>query len=125
MGDARGAVPLQIQRVDVPHHGGSFGVRQQAAVVGGVFAVAVQRKGGNVIPLPPLMRQHRAHIVGQILKIPLVDKPVDLPGFFPGAVLGIHVVHHGNEADAPLGKFAVEVLFHQLHIAGKAGLRFG
>ena len=38
---------------------------------------------------------------------------------------GWNLIDHGDEADAPLGKFAVEVLFHQLHIAGKAGLRFG
>ena len=34
------------------------------------------------------------------------------------------MVHHRDKAYPPLGKFAVQVFFHQLHIAGKAGLRF-
>ena len=68
------------------------------------------------------MVQHRTDIDGQILQIPLVDQTVDLPGLFVGGIVGIHMVHHRNEPDAPLHELSVEVFFHQLHITGKTGL---
>ena len=71
------------------------------------------------------MIQHGPHIAGQILKIPFIDQSVDLPRFFTGRVLCIHMVQHSDKPHAPLRKKAMQVFFHQLHITGKARLRFG
>ena len=35
------------------------------------------------------------------------------------------MIQHGDKSHAPLGEQAVQITLHQLHIAGKAGLRFG
>ena len=70
------------------------------------------------------MVQHRPHIARQIFQIPLVDKAVDLTAFFARGVGGIHVIHHRDEPNPPLDKLAVQVFFHQLHVAGEARLRF-
>lgn len=35
------------------------------------------------------------------------------------------MVYHRNEADAPLHELSVQILFHELHITGETGLRFG
>ena len=71
------------------------------------------------------MVKHRADIGGQIFQIPLVDQAVDLAGFFVRGIVGIHMVYHRNEADAPLHELSVQILFHELHVAGETGLRFG
>ena len=42
------------------------------------FAVPIQCKGADEQPLPALVVQHCADIVGQVLQIPLVDQPIDL-----------------------------------------------
>lgn len=87
-----------------------------------VFAVAVYGETADVLALPPLQVEHHADVLGQILQVPLVDKAVDLPGFFVALHLGVGVVRHGDEADTPDGKQAVDVLLHQLHVAGEPGL---
>lgn len=89
-----------------------------------VFAVAVDGETADVLTLPPFQVKHHADVFGQVLQIPLVHQAVDLAGFFIAFDFGVGVVRHGNEADAPDGKQAVDVLFHQLHIAGKPGLGF-
>ena len=57
-----------------------------------------------------------------ILQVPFIHQAVDLPGLFVALDLRIGVVRHGDEADAPDWEQAMDVLFHQLHVAGKTGL---
>ena len=107
------------------HHGSRFRVDDQMSSGVRVLAVSVQRKGSDVLPLSPLVVQHRADVIGQVLQIPLIDQAVDLTGFLVGAVVGIHMIHHRDEAYPPLDELAVQVLFHQLHVPGKTGLGLG
>ena len=93
-------------------------------MIGGVLAVAVQRKAGNVAPAVPLVVEHRPHIRGQILQIPLVDQAVDLTRLFPGRVLRIDMIQHRDEPHAPLREQPVQVALDQLHITGEARLGF-
>ena len=69
--------------------------------------------------------QHRADVDGQVFEIPFVDQAVDLPCLLVAGVVGVRMIYHGDEPDAPLRKFAMQVPFHQLHIAGESGLAFG
>ena len=87
-----------------------------------VFLVAIDREATDVLALPPLQVEHHADVFGQVLQIPLVHQAVDLPGLFVALHLGVGVVRHGDEADAPDGKQAVDVLLYQLHVAGEPGL---
>lgn len=47
-----------------------------------------------------------------------------MTGFFVTLDLRVGIVRHSNEADAPDGKQTVDVLLHQFHIPGEAGLGF-
>lgn len=52
-----------------------------------------------------------------ILKIPFVDKPVDLPGFFVALIRGVGIVNNADKADAPNREQAVNVLLYKLQFA--------
>ena len=89
-----------------------------------VFLVAVDGETADVLALPPLQVEHHADVFGQVLQIPLVHQAVNLPGLFVALHLGVGVVRHGDEPDAPDGEQAVDVLLHQLHVPGEPGLGF-
>lgn len=99
-----------------------LGVGDDVVFIRRIFAVAVDGKTADVLALPPLQVEHHADVLGQVLQIPLVHQTVDLAGFFVALHLGVGVVRHGNEADAPDGEQAVDVLFYQFHVAGEPGL---
>ena len=92
--DLVGSHAAESHGVDPLHHLRRLRVDLKSPLHRWVFPVAIQRKGGNVLPLLPLVVQHRTDIDGQILQIPLVDQTVDLPGLFVGGIVGIHMVHH-------------------------------
>ena len=71
------------------------------------------------------MVEHGAHIGGQVFQIPLVDQTIDLSGLLVRGIIRIHMVYHRNEADAPLHELSVQIFFHEFHVTGKTGLRFG
>ena len=121
-GNALLAVTLQRPLKDLPHHLCRFRLYNEVVFIFGIFLVAVDGKSADVLTLPPLHVKDHADVFGQILQIPLVDETVDLPGLLVAFDLGVGVVGHRNEADAPNGKQAVDVLLYQLHISGKAGL---
>ena len=123
-GDLLLAVALQGPSEDLPNHLGSLRLNNEMVVILRVFLIAVDGKSADVPPLPPLHVKNHADIFGQVLQIPLVDQAVDLPGLFVALYLRVGIVGHGDEADAPDGKQAVDVFLHQLHIPGKAGLAF-
>ena len=62
--DLSRASPLRIQGKDTPHHCRCGRIDNQPVVVGGVLAVAVQRKAGDVAPAVPFVVQHSPHIAG-------------------------------------------------------------
>jgi len=76
-----------------------------------------------MIPVSAAAREHAADVVRHILEVPLVDKTVDLTGLLVALVGGIGIVYDADKSDAPDGEQAVYVLFDQLKLAGKAGLR--
>ena len=119
------ADPVKSHGKDPPYHFGCFRVDDEFSFCIWVFAVSIPCKRADEQPLFPLVVKHRADIGGQIFQIPLVDQAVDLAGFFVRGIVGIHMVYHRNEADAPLHELSVQILFHELHVTGETGLRFG
>ena len=89
-----------------------------------VLFVAVDGEAPNVLALPPLQVKDHADVFGQVFQIPLVHQTVDLAGFLVALDLRVGVIGHGDEADAPDRKEPVDILFHQLHVPGEAGLGF-
>lgn len=87
-----------------------------------VLPVAVDGEAADILALPPLQVEHHTDVLGQILQIPFVHQAVDLAGLLVAFHLGVGVVCHSDEADAPDGEQAVDVLLHQLHITGEPGL---
>ena len=65
------------------------------------------------------VRQDASDIIRHILKIPFVDKPVDLPGFFVALIRGVGIVNNTDKTDAPNREQAVNVLLYQLQFACK------
>lgn len=45
-----------------------------------------------------------------------------MTGFFVAFDLRVGIIRHGDETDAPNGKQAMDVLFHQFHVPSEAGL---
>ena len=119
------ADPVKSHGEDPPYHFGCFRVDDELSFCIWVFAVSIPRKRADEQPLFPLVVKHRADIGGQIFQIPFVDQAVDLSGFLVRGIVGIRMVYHRNEADAPLHELSVQILFHKLHIAGETGLCFG
>ena len=124
-GDGRAPQAGKGQREDALHHRGGGFVRQKMTLLGRVLLVAIQRAAGDAAPLPPLVGEHRPHIGGKVLQIPLVHQPVDLAALFARRVAGVHMVHQRQKPHSPQRKQPVQVLFHQLHVPGEAGLAFG
>ena len=122
VGDTLLAVTLQGPTEDLPHYLRRLRVHQEMALIVRVLPVAVDGKAADVLPLPPLHVEDHADVLRQILQIPLVDESIDLAGFFVALDLRVGVVCHGDEADAPEGEQAVDVLLHQFHIPGEPGL---
>ena len=116
---------VKSHREDPPYHFGCFWVDDEFSFCIWVFAVSIPCKRADEQPLFPLVVKHRADIGGQIFQIPLVDQAVDLAGFFVRGIVGIHMVYHRDEADAPLHELSVQILFHEFHVTGETGLRFG
>ena len=124
VGDVLPPVALQRPLVDLPHHLRRLRVGDDVIFVRRVLAVAIYGKAADVLALLPLQIEHHADIFRQVLQIPLVHQAVDLPGLLVALDLGVGVVRHRDKPDAPDGEQAVDVLLHQLHVPGKAGLRF-
>lgn len=101
-----------------------LGVNDDVIFIGRVLLIAVDGKATDVLALPALQVKDHADVLGEVLQIPFVDQAVDLTGFFIAFDLCVGVVGHGDETDAPDGKQAVNVLLHQLHVPGEAGLGF-
>jgi len=110
---------------DPSYHFGCFRVDDEFSFCIWVFAVSIPCKRADEQSLFPLVVKHRADIGGQIFQIPFVDQAVDLARFFVRGIVGIHMVYHRNEADSPLHELSVQIFFHEFHVTGKTGLRFG
>ena len=122
IGDVLPAVALQRPLVDLPHHLRRLGVGDDVVFIRWVLPVAVDGKAVDVLALPPLQVKHHADVFRQVLQIPLVHQAVDLPGFLVALDLGVGVVRHRDKTDTPDREQAVDVLLHQLHVTGEAGL---
>ena len=122
IGDILPPVAFQGPLVNLAHHLGGLRVRDDMVFVRRVFLVAVDREAADVFALSPLQVEHHTDVLGQILQVPLVHQAVDLSGLFVALHFCVGVVRHGDEADAPNGEQAVDVLLHQLHVTGEAGL---
>ena len=121
-GDGRLTVTLGKEGKHLPDNGGGFLINEQMAFLVGVFFVAIEGKGPNVKTILPPVGEDAADVLRHILQIPLVHQPVDLPGLLIALVGGVGVVHDADKADAPNREEAVDVLFYQLQLTGKAGL---
>lgn len=122
IGDVLAAVSFHRPSVNLPHHLGGLGIGDDVVFVRRVLPVAVDGEAADVLALPSLQVEHHADVFRQILQVPLVHQAIDLAGLFVALHLGIGVVRHGDEADAPDGEQAVDVLLHQLHVTGEPGL---
>lgn len=122
IGDVLPPVALQRPLVDLPHHLRRLGIGDDVVFVHRVLAVAIYGKAADVLALPPFQVEHHADIFRQVLQIPLVHQAVDLPGLLVALDLGVRIVRHRDEPDAPDREQAVDVLLHQLHVPGKTGL---
>ena len=122
VGDVLPPVALQRPLVDLPHHLRRLGIGDDVVFVHRVLAVAIYGKAADVLALPPFQVEHHADIFRQVLQIPLVHQAVDLPGLLVALDLGVRIVRHRDEPDAPDREQAVDVLLHQLHVPGKTGL---
>ena len=112
-------------RENPPYHFGSFRIDDKFSFCIRVFAIPIPRKRADEQTLFPLVVKHRADIGRQVFQIPLVDQAIDLTRFFIRSIVCVHMVNDSNEPNAPLNKLSVQVFFHELHIAGKTGLRLG
>ena len=101
-----------------------LGVYDDVVSVGWVLLVAVDGKSANVLTLPALQVEDHSDVFGEVLQVPLIDQAIDLAGFFVAFDLRVGIVRHGDEADAPDWKQTMDVLLHQLHVPGEAGLGF-
>lgn len=72
----------------------------------------------------PAVSQHAFYIFRHILKVPFVDKTVNLSGLFIAFVGSVRVIDNAHEPDSPAWEKPVDVFFNKLKLAGKAGLRF-
>ena len=84
-----------------------------------VFFVSVKGKCADVKPVYAPVGQDASDVIRHILKIPFVDKPVDLPGFFVALIRGVGIVNNADKTDAPNREQAVNVLLYQLQFACK------
>lgn len=103
---------------------GSLWVNDDVIFVSGVLLVAIDGEAADVLSFPAFQVKDHADVFGKVFQVPLVDQSVDLAGFFVAFDLGVGVVGHRDEANAPNWKQAVDVLLYQLHVPGKAGLGF-
>ena len=122
MGDVLPPVALQGPLIDLPHHLRRLRVGDDVVFVRRVLPVAVDGEAADVLALPPFQVEHHADVFRQVLQIPLVHQAVDLPGLLVALDLGVGVVRHRDEPDAPDGEQAVDVLLYQFHVPGEAGL---
>ena len=121
-GDGRLAVALGKEGEHLSDNGGGLIINEQMAFLVGVLFVAVKSKGPNVKTILTPVGEDAADVLRHILQIPLVHQPVDLPGLLIALVGGVGVVHDADKADTPNREEAVDVLFYQLQLTGKAGL---
>lgn len=124
VGDVLFTVAFQGPLEDFADYLGGFGINDDVVFVGWILFVAIDGKSANVLTLPALQVEDHADVFGEVFQVPFVHQAVDLAGFFVALDLRVGVVRHGDEADAPDGKQAVDVLLHQFHVPGKAGLGF-
>lgn len=115
-------MPLGKQRKDFPNHSSGFLINDEVAFLLRVLLISVRGEGPNMEAIDPPVRKDAANILGHVLQIPLVYKPVDLAGLFVSLVGCIRIVHNTDEPDAPDGKQTVDVLLHKFQLAGEPGL---
>ena len=121
-GDSGLAVPLREQGEHLADNGGGLLVDEQMSLAVGVFLIAVKGERADVAAAFSAAREDAADVVRHIFEVPLVDQTVDLARLFVALVRGVGVVYDADEADAPDGEQAMDVLFDQLQLAGEAGL---
>ena len=121
-GNGSFAMPLGKQRKDFANHSSGFLINDEVAFLLRVLLIPVRGEGPNVEAIDPPVRKDAANILGHVLQIPLVYKPVDLAGLFISLVGCIRIVHNTDEPDTPDGKQTVDVLLHKFQLAGKPGL---
>ena len=68
--------------------------------------------------------QDRSDVVGQLFQEPLIDKSIDLAGFFVPFIVGICTVYQTDKSYSQSGKQTVDVLLYQFQLTGKSGLAF-
>ena len=118
------AVALRKEREYLSYHSGGFLVNNQVTSQIGILLVATERKRADVKSVSAATVKRRFDAVRHILKIPLVDKSVDLTAFFVALVGSVGVVHNTDETDAPDREQTVYVPLHKLKLTGKSRLRF-
>lgn len=122
IGDVLLAVTFQGPLKNLADYLSSLWVNDDVIFVSGVLLVSIDGEAADVLSFSTFQVKNHADVFGEVLQVPLIDQAVDLTGFFVAFDLCVGVVGHGDEADAPDGKQAVNVLFHQLHVPGEAGL---
>ena len=124
IGDVLPPMAFQGPLVNLAHHLGSLRIGDDVVFVCWIFPIAVDGEAADVLALPPFQIKYHADVLGQVLQVPLVHQAVDLPGLFVALHFCVGVVRHSDEADAPDGEQAVDVLLHQFHVTGEPGLGF-
>ncbi len=66
--------------------------------------------------------KNTSDILGHVLKVPFVNKTIDLSGFLIAFVVGICIINDTYKTNTPNGKKAVDVFFNQFKFSGKPRL---
>ena len=66
--------------------------------------------------------KRRSDALRHILKIPLVDKTIDLPRLFVALIVGVGVIHDTDESNSPDREQTVYVTLDKLKLASKSRL---
>ena len=96
-------MPLGKQRKDFPNHSSGFLINDEVAFLLRVLLIPVRGEGPNMEAIDPPVRKDAANILGHVLQIPLVYKPVDLAGLFVSLVGCIRVIYNTDERIPQMG----------------------
>ena len=66
--------------------------------------------------------KNTSDILGHVLKVPFVNKTIDLSGFLIAFVVGICIINDAYKPNPPNGKKAEDVLFDQFKFTAKPRL---
>ena len=121
-GDGVGAVALQIQLEDLPHHRRGVRVDDPVLAVLRVLLIAVGWLGER-FARPPARVVGRAHLAADVSGVKLVHHVAER-GQLRGLVHAgdsVHAVVDGNEADVVIGEVLLRVVAHLQVLAAQAG----